>query len=600
MIVMDREILAFSVVVALFSNTLVIQAAGHQARNSAGWGTSQFHRIVDEDDDPRYSNVFAAKEGLRFYTNTPERGLTETLTVTQADGLYVGEEKVATMSEHRVVLNELQNTQAEIQGLRSEFQALRELLQTSLAVEACERPPSCPLPGGKLVQHNSTSWRCVCESGWSGESCEEIDTTFEAPHIVNDLSPIANRHDAVAPSQSLLATRSSRLGGCASSHNATCGLRKLVENESLASDREFGSALAISSKYLVALGGSSSQPEEKLTVYSVKPNGSTTLLQHIPATQGFSDMVLSEDFFVYSSVDDDQRGLDAGAVYVYQVVDGQAAPFVYLTTLHATDNSNGKFFGSLLAMSSAHLVVGCQRCLPGRGAVYIWSLQAGQQPVFLQKLFQDNARTNHDYGTRGIALSTSILAVGATGANVEGRVFMYRLSQQGLFALTGQEIAGAYTAACLWPVDFCGDRLILWDQCGGSGNTAWNQRKMYIYTLSEDGTATLNNTIVNENVFWGTSQKRSSGSYGCTSSYFAVKGSESSVSGSSAVHLYEFVGNTLQLIQKVFPRDQYKDDQFGKAVAVTDSRIAIGAPGAHLGFGYAWDIKYAAGATYVA
>ncbi|KAK3239503.1 hypothetical protein CYMTET_50577 [Cymbomonas tetramitiformis] len=156
---------------------LFVETAVHVLADQEQAYVEQNFRMIDAVNDPHYSSVTAAKNGFRVLTNPPERGITETLTVTYSDGLYVAGEKVVTESEHRKVVGELETRyQGVVSELRADLdetklevlalgQALREVspANTSLILQ----PPTCEEPGGDKLHFNGTQWVCVCKDGFT-------------------------------------------------------------------------------------------------------------------------------------------------------------------------------------------------------------------------------------------------------------------------------------------------------------------------------------------------------------------------------------------------------------------------------------------------
>ncbi|KAK3239466.1 hypothetical protein CYMTET_50605 [Cymbomonas tetramitiformis] len=55
--------------------------------------------LTDPLEDENWSSIVGMKQGYRVFTNLANRGLTETMTVTHADGMFVAGEKMATVRE---------------------------------------------------------------------------------------------------------------------------------------------------------------------------------------------------------------------------------------------------------------------------------------------------------------------------------------------------------------------------------------------------------------------------------------------------------------------------------------------------------------------
>lgn len=187
--------------------------------------SKDYGSTVAFSSDPDFSNTVAAKNGYRVFTNTPEYGLKETLKVTYKDGLYVAGEKVVTESEHRRVVNELQNERQSVVGnlrdvnaeILTQLQNLQrqtEFLTTTVesligavsnmstsavvvnststdclnsGIEPVTESvvgnhtyhiPDCVPPTAKYLQHNGTDWVCECEFAWRGPLCKQPPSNY--------------------------------------------------------------------------------------------------------------------------------------------------------------------------------------------------------------------------------------------------------------------------------------------------------------------------------------------------------------------------------------------------------------------------------------
>ncbi|KAK3239242.1 hypothetical protein CYMTET_24577 [Cymbomonas tetramitiformis] len=117
---MERFLYTWLLFLCVFKNTAV---ANQQEFVSQNFG------YADPYPDSPQSNIIAAKNGFQVFTNVPELGLTETLAVTHANGLYVAGEKVATVNEVSTVQ----------QAITNELQAMRRQLQVLVDREQHER-----------------------------------------------------------------------------------------------------------------------------------------------------------------------------------------------------------------------------------------------------------------------------------------------------------------------------------------------------------------------------------------------------------------------------------------------------------------------------
>ncbi|KAK3276741.1 hypothetical protein CYMTET_15211 [Cymbomonas tetramitiformis] len=165
----------------------MVTANRGQERVSRDYHTATLHAEQD------YSNAYASKKGFRVFTNDPETGYTETLTVTPDDGLYVRGERVVTESTLQTLLNRVQLLETERASQEERIQAV----QASYDVLLQEKhPPDCGPPGGEKLQYIGGQWVCVCNTGYSGKSCFDTFTPTNSPATTH---PTTQNPTSLAP-----------------------------------------------------------------------------------------------------------------------------------------------------------------------------------------------------------------------------------------------------------------------------------------------------------------------------------------------------------------------------------------------------------------
>ncbi|KAK3290022.1 hypothetical protein CYMTET_2563 [Cymbomonas tetramitiformis] len=97
-----------------FVGTAVVSAAGEKQEF-----VEQDFRMRDVFDDPYYSSTIAAHEGFRVFTNITGQGLTESLTLTHKDGLYVAGETVVAINEVLALAERVKNLEDKVDRLES-------------------------------------------------------------------------------------------------------------------------------------------------------------------------------------------------------------------------------------------------------------------------------------------------------------------------------------------------------------------------------------------------------------------------------------------------------------------------------------------------
>lgn len=126
------------------------------------------------------SDMRSNYEYIKFHTKRPGYSeLSETMTLSYDEGLYVAKEKVATITKVYQLMeanyaSKLALLERQVEVLQADLAFLRNSTncEEPLGVHTCSQPPTCTHPGGDRLQFNGTHWLCVCIPGYYGESCQ--------------------------------------------------------------------------------------------------------------------------------------------------------------------------------------------------------------------------------------------------------------------------------------------------------------------------------------------------------------------------------------------------------------------------------------------
>jgi hypothetical protein len=137
---------------------------------------------------------------------------------------------------------------------------------------------------------------------------------------------------------------------------------------------------------------------------------------------------MTSDWLVVGVQGDAQRGLDAGAVYVYRNISGVWTPHSRLTGLYS---QAGDFFGRSVAIFGTRIIVGAPgtdgfpTATSNAGSFYVYEL-SGSVWRQMAQIQSPNPTTNGFFGT-SLDYQGDVLVVGATGENGNrGRAYAYR------------------------------------------------------------------------------------------------------------------------------------------------------------------------------
>ncbi len=314
--------------------------------------------------------------------------------------------------------------------------------------------------------------------------------------------------------------------------NAQCDPQEVVKL--LAADGArgdwFGSSVSISGGAVIAGAPGHSDP--------VRVSGAAYVYEQIGGVwtrvaQLGSDEGITADFGISVSINgnaaivgaylDSDRGVSAGAAYVFERIDGD---WVQVAKLHASDGVTNDYFGAAVSISDDTAVVGAwgdddlgSHC----GSAYVFEKVGG---VWMQvaKLGADDGAMN-DYFGWSVSVSGDTAIVGALADDD-----------------VGSNSGSAY----------------VFEKAGG----AWAEVAKLVAADGADGAFFGNAVSIGDDV-----------------AIVGAQGDDDLGNDSGSAYVFERVGGTWVQVNKLLASDGAADDSFGTSVAIDGDKAIVGAPG---------------------
>eukprot|EP00854_Cymbomonas_tetramitiformis_P030811 gene30811-38605_t len=307
-------------------------------------------------------------------------------------------------------------------------------------------------------------------------------------------------------------------------------------------------------------------------------------MQKVTANDGSSHdrfgsyVALSSTHLVVGADGDDDLGSESGSVYVYSVSDSGAT---FVQKITANDGSSRDRFGCYVALSSTHLVVGAywdDDLGSASGSVYVYSV-SDSGATFVQKVTANDGSSG-DYFGFSVALSSTHQVVGASRdddlGSDSGSVYVYSLTDSG--ATFVQKV----TANDGNSGDEFGFNVALSSthQVVGApfdDDLGSDSGSVYVYSVTDSGATFVQKVTAND------------GSSGDKFGYFVALSSTHLVVGapgdddlgsiSGSVYVYSVTDSGATFLQKVTASDGNSGDEFGFRVALSSTHLVVGAYG---------------------
>ena len=364
-------------------------------------------------------------------------------------------------------------------------------------------------------------------------------------------------------------------------------------------DGSFGFSVSLDSRML-AVGAYSSGLEDAadqgaVYLFRIEDNGSTVFVDKIEAPDGLSgdrfgiSVSLSNK---YLAIGAHTAGDEAGAAYLYKV--NSTGPAILLSKLTADDGMNGDWYGRSVSISDDLLAVGARRADPNgiydAGAAYLYRIDSLGNVLFLEKITAIDKAVG-DYFGRSVSISENLLAVGAyRGDSMEnndtGAVYLYRIESQGPSVFLSKITSPDGMAG-----DFFGISVSLSENYLAVGAENVDFRPIDAEIVENAGAAYLFRKQENGNFTYIHKVHAPSPSVGDDFGKFLYQSANllavgaryvdyRDLNNSGATYLYRIEGNgTVSLLREIVSPDPTADDRFGTSVAISNSRLVVGASG---------------------
>jgi hypothetical protein len=272
---------------------------------------------------------------------------------------------------------------------------------------------------------------------------------------------------------------------------------------------------------------------------------------------GYS-VAASDTRIVVGAYNEDTNGSNAGSAYIFDIDGNQ------ISKIQASDAQVDDYFGYSVAVSDTRIVVGAHTedtTAINAGSAYIFDIDGNQ----IAKIQASDAQESDLFGY-SVAVSNTRIVVGAYGEDTTA-------SQAGsayIFDIDGNQIAKIQASDAEandyfgWSVAVSDTRIVVGAVYEGSYAGA-----AYIFDINGNQIAKIQASDAEANDYFGHSVAVSDTRIVVGAVY---EGTTASYAG--AAYIFDIDGNQLAKIQA---SDAEEWDQFGYSVAVSDTRIVVGA-----------------------
>jgi len=274
---------------------------------------------------------------------------------------------------------------------------------------------------------------------------------------------------------------------------------------------------------------------------------------------------------------EDTTAINAGAAYIFDIDGNQ------LAKIQASDAEDDDIFGSAVAVSDTRIVVGARRENNLAGSAYIFDINGNQ----LAKIQASDAEADDSEFGRSVAVSDTRIVVGApyedTADADAGAAYIFDINGNQLAKIQASdaEADDAFGSA----VAVSDTRIVV--GAWGEDTTASAAGSAYIFDINGNQLAKIQASDAQASDLFGMSVAVSN-----TRIVVGAQAEDTTATDAGAVYIFDINGNGIAKIQA---DDVEENDNFGRSVAVSDTRIVVGAPyedtnGSSVGSVYIFDI----------
>ena len=262
--------------------------------------------------------------------------------------------------------------------------------------------------------------------------------------------------------------------------------------------------------------------------------------------------------FVVGAPYDDNSVSDSGSVYVYNIAGTGEQKIV------ASDGAQDNYFGLSVAMSDTKIVVGAwgdDDAGTDSGSAYVYNTDGTGE----LKITASDGASSDRFGY-SVAISDTHIVVGARGAGGNaGAAYIYNLDGTGEVKIQASDGAAN---------DYFGNSVAMSDTkvvvgAWGDDDAGSSSGSAYVYNTDGTGEVKITASDGDDNDQFGQSVAMSD------TKIVVGAHRDDDPSGSGSVYVYNTDG-TGEV--KITPSDGAADDRFGWRVALSDTKVVVGAP----------------------
>lgn len=279
---------------------------------------------------------------------------------------------------------------------------------------------------------------------------------------------------------------------------------------------------------------------------------------------------ISGDYVIIGAEHDDVNGNASGSAYIFELINGTWTEINKLT-----NGAPNSWFGSAVAIHNDKILVGAYRRNFGRGAAYAYEYNSGNWG--LTQILTPVDEWMDDYMGYAVALNDSVAAVSLPGDDSVddqdvGAVYTYKYSG-GSWSHIDTLMASDVT----WEF---GNAIALYDNKMVVGTEKDSENGFLAgaaYTFEYDGdnwteTQRLTPSDAGEPQWFGSDVDLYENTL-----LIGAGGDTTNGSGSGAAYIYQYSGGYWIEVNKLLPTDGQGGDDFGRAVAISEGKVIIGA-----------------------
>ena len=283
---------------------------------------------------------------------------------------------------------------------------------------------------------------------------------------------------------------------------------------------------------------------------------------------------------VVGALFDDTTGSDSGSAYIYDLVG--VAPTLPIATLSNPSPADGDFFGKAVAISGTRVVVGANKDDTGvsnSGSAYVYDVASDTPALPTTILNNPTPSANDEYGI-SVSISGMRLVVGAygddTGFTDSGCAYVYNLgSATPAVPLTVNNPTPAANDQFGLSVSISGLRWIIGARGNNSGE--WVYGSAYVYDLNGTVSPFLTTILNNPTPAVG-DQFGFSVAIAGTQVIVGAHQDDTGASDAGSAYLYSLTSPspTIPLSTLNYPAPS-ANDNFGNSVAISGTKMVVGA-----------------------